>query len=219
MKLSDYTIKLLTNFISFNDGIVIRKGNIISTTTLAMNVAVIATVPDHFPVDCAIYDMRKFMALVSLFNSPDFNFGSHTLIISDELQKVELTYSDKDCIRYIVDQEFTYIEPIETFLLSKDKLFGILKALNILSNPELKIYGDGEKIYLAAQNSKISSSDTFTLEVGTTDKNFDIIIKAANLTMLPIDYEVSVSADQALFSSWNSDDENVKYYIATETQL
>jgi hypothetical protein len=213
MKLSENTKDILSNFISFNSGIVIREGNILSTTTLAHNVAIIATVAETFPKDCAIHNLRKLMALVSLFDNPDLEFDEKVLIVKDKRKIANITYCPKECVRHLVDQEFAHVEPIETFILTKEDLVGALKALAILGNPEIKISGANGKLWFDAVNSKVPTADVFSTVVEETDKTFSVILRAENMKMIPMDYNVEVSETQVLFIS---QDKNLKYYLATE---
>ena len=58
MKLSSKTIAVLKNVKSINQGIIIRAGSRIRTVANERHTFVSAGVPDEFPRDVAIFDLR-----------------------------------------------------------------------------------------------------------------------------------------------------------------
>ena len=71
MKLSEQTIKLLENFSTINESILIKKGNRIRTISVMKNIFAEAEVQEEFPRDFAIYELKQFLNGLSLHDDPD----------------------------------------------------------------------------------------------------------------------------------------------------
>jgi len=89
-----------------------------------------------------------------------------------------------------------------------------IKAAQVLALPELVVHGDGSKIFLVSTDTNNDSSDDFRREVGTTDKEFQMVFKIENMKLLSGSYDVGVSSKGiAHFSHEHS---KLQYWIATE---
>ena len=98
--------------------------------------------------------------------------------------------------------------------LSKDTYDACIKAAQVLALPELVVHGDGSKIFLVSTDTNNDSSDDFRREVGTTDKEFQMVFKIENMKLLSGSYDVGVSSKGiAHFSHEHS---KLQYWIATE---
>ena len=213
MKLSDNTKAILNNFVSFNPSIVIKEGNILATITPAKTAIIIAEVEETFPVECAIYDLRKMLGLLSLFNDPDLIFEKKFVTISDAKKSVNITYADPANLHIPRKNKMKEVEPVCGFTLDKDSLVHTLKALNILGSTQVRIAGDEEDIRIMTINKNDPTSDIFSIDVGKTDKEFSFEMKSENMKMIQTDYKVEASESQILFITT---DDKLKYYIAVE---
>jgi len=100
------------------------------------------------------------------------------------------------------------------FNLTSDDLNKVQRALSVLKVPEMSIVGEDGTIYVKAMNNKSSSSDSFSIAVGVTEKAFNMIFKAENLKLMNNDYEVSLSSKGISQFKSNS----IVYWVATEAQ-
>jgi hypothetical protein len=213
MKLSENTRAILNNFVLFNQSIVIREGNVLSTITHQKTALVAAIVEETFPVECAIYDLRKALGLISLFENPDLTFEKSFVQIKDEKKSVNVRYAEINCIIAPPNNNIEEVEPDASFVLEAKDLVSILKAQSILGSPNIVFQGDGERILVAAMNSKDSTADIFSLDVGPTLKEFSVMLKTENMKMIPMDYNIEVSKNRVKFASTDS---KLRYYFATE---
>jgi hypothetical protein len=78
---------LLKNYAAINSNIVIRSGNIIRTISPTKNIFCEATVSEEFPIDFGIYDLSKFLATISMFKDPTFDFEDTHVVISSKGSK------------------------------------------------------------------------------------------------------------------------------------
>ena len=89
-----------------------------------------------------------------------------------------------------------------------------LKMASILQVPELVVQGDGSKIFLVATDTNNSSADQHPEEVGTTDKQFQMVFKIENMKLLSGNYEVGISSKG--ISHFSHEHSKLQYWIATE---
>ena len=74
MKLSKETIEVLKNFASINSNILVNPGDTLTTVSPVKNVLAEAKVPESFPIQFGLWDLNKFLGVVSLFQDPEFVF-------------------------------------------------------------------------------------------------------------------------------------------------
>lgn len=212
MKLSSETITVLKNFSTINPSILFRKGNTVSTVSPMKSIFAKVNVKEDFPNSCAIYELNKFLGVLSLFKEPELDFKDNHVLISNGAQSVRYTYASPEMITTPPENDIKFPGADVTFTLTADNLGSILKALSVLSLPEIAIVGDGSDIKVEAVNSKNKTADSYSVVVGKTDKVFNMILKAENLKFLIRDYNVEISRKG--ISRFISDD--VTYWVATE---
>jgi len=214
MKISENTINLLKNFSTINPSILVRAGNVISTVAINRSIHASATVEEEFPSQFAIYELPKFLGVLSLFNEPDITFGEHQLTIVSGNQSVNYTYADVSTIVAPPQDKKIKVEPADIeFSISQSEFQKLLRAAGVLQLPNIAVVGDGSTIKVCAANSKNPTADTFSVEVGTTDKVFNMVFRVDFLIkLLPSSYDVKINSKG--ISSFNGS--NVEYFITTE---
>jgi hypothetical protein len=213
MKLDKRTLQVLKNFASINPSILFRAGNVIKTITPTKTILTKATLEQEFPSSFAIYDLNKFLSVLSLFDDPELEIGEKSVVIRSGRKKVNYVFADPNTIVAPKDdKDIRFPEADVSFELTVDALADISKALGVLRQPEIAIVGDGSTISIQTTNSKDPTSDVYSVEVGETDKNFTFIFKAENLRLLPDAYQVDIAS--VGISRFQSKD--VEYFIAVE---
>lgn len=216
MKFSDTTIQILKNFSGFNPGILLRKGNTISTVTPLNTVMATAIVDDEFPQEAGIADLQKFLAVLNLFKEPDIEFGENAFIISDGTQRVVWRYGAKAVIAYRESTEAKMPDDCEINVdVTWQDLQATIKAAGVLGMKQISVSGDGNKIYLSTMHEKDKNADKYSVVISDENvpsESFDMIFKTEKLKMLPMDYNIVISSRGiAKFEA-----ETIKYYITTE---
>jgi hypothetical protein len=89
----------------------------------------------------------------------------------------------------------------------------VLRAMSIMSLPELAVTGDSGKLCVEAINSHNPTSDKYSIQVDETDLNFKMIFLAENIKIISEDYDVSISS-RGIAHFKGSD---IEYWIATES--
>lgn len=194
MKLSENTINVLKNFSQINPSLVIKAGNVLKTISPVKTVFSVATVEEKFPTEFAIYDLTKFLGSISLFTSPEIEFGDKYYLITEGKQKMRFAFADPSVIVTPPEKELKLPTEDVKFEINANDLQRLLKSLGVLSLPEVAIVGEEGTVYLRTVNSKMNdSSDSFSIEVGKADKNFSAVFKSENLKLMQKDYTISLS--------------------------
>ena len=215
MKLSKSTLDILKNFSNINQSICFKEGTELSTLSIQKNILSRANVEEKFPKSFAIYDLSEFLSGLTLFEDPEFSFDNDNFVIIKDR---------KNSSRYFFADPSTIVTPPENKveLPSKDVCFtvawsdisNVIKAAAIYQIEDLAVVGDGSKIKLVVRDKKNDTSNSYAVDVGTTDKNFSFNFKVETLKLLPGDYQVDISKQNAsLFRDANRDRE---YLIALE---
>jgi hypothetical protein len=213
MQLSENTLNILKNFSTINPSILVKEGNVLSTISQQKSIFAKATVEETFPSQFAIYELSKFLGVLSLFKDPEIELSTKQMIIKSGKQSLNYTYADASMIVTPPEKDITFPDPDIEFNVTQEELQKVVRATGVLQLPDIEVVGDGHEVRLCATNSKNPTTDTFTLDVGTTDKNFNMVFKADNIIkLLSTNYNVKVSSKGlALFTS-----DSVSYYVATE---
>lgn len=212
MKIDVDTVNVLKNFAKINPSIVVQEGNVLKTISPTKTIMAKAKVKTDFGKRFAIYNLDRFISIVSTFTDPDFKFGDKSVDISDTNRKTHYVYADENTVTKAPEKEINLPSVDVTFRLTNENLKDVEKAAGILALPEIVVMGDGKNLYLQAADSKNPSGDVYSIQIGETDKAFKAIFKAENIKIIPGDYDVNISSKG--ISHFIHDD--VEYYIAVE---
>jgi hypothetical protein len=194
MQLNVKTINVLKNFSTINPSIVLKPGNVISTITPNSTIMARATVPDELPGVCGIYALNRFISAMSLFDNPELEFGDNSVRIQSENRSILYHFSDPSTIKVPPEKDPKFPSIDVEFRLTNKDIQTVMKALSVLSLPEIAIVGDGDKISLQAIDSKAGTADNYSINVGETRLAFRAIFRAENMKMMDGDYDVKISS-------------------------
>lgn len=214
MKLSENTINIMKNFSNINPSLLVHPGDTITTMTPAKSIFAKATVEENFTSRFAIYELSKFLGVITLFKEPEFEFGERQVRIASGRQSVNYTYADPSMIvAPDPNKDINFPAADVEFSISQEELLRVVRSTGVLQLPDIAVIGDGHTIAVTATNSKNPTTDVFSVEVGETDKTFTMIFKADNIVkLLSSEYNVSISSRG--LSKWVTS--GVTYYVATE---
>jgi hypothetical protein len=214
MKLSDKTLDVLKNFSTINTGLYFKAGNVISTVSKSQTIMAQATIEEEFATDFVVYDLNRFLALVSLMDDPDIEVVGKQLKISDSSSTVTYGLSDETMIVW-PNQGVPEVDNSEVnFSMSKETLQQIMRMGGVLGLPNVVFRGDRKAISVAAMDTKNSGSDVGWIDVGETTAEFQSIFVAENFKLIPGDYECSVSTEG--IAQFKNTSANVEYWVPTE---
>ena len=213
MKLSENTINILKNYAVINPSLLVKPGNVLSTVSPVKSIFAKATVEENFPLQFAIYELSKFLGVVSLFNEPELDFGEKQMTIISGSQSLNYTYADPSMIVTPPEKDINFPEPDIEFNITQEELQKVVRATGVLQLPDIAVIGDGSTLKMSSTNSKNPTTDVFNIKVGETTKTFNMIFKAENIIkLLSANYNVKISSKGlALFTA-----DTIRYYVATE---
>ena len=214
MKLSNNTTNILKNFSQINQSILIKQGNKLKTISVMKNILAEAEIEEDFEADFAIYDLNQFLSGLSLYDSPDLEFGDSYLTIRDGRRRAKYFFADPSVIVSPPEKEISLPSKDVCFTVATQQLDKLLKAAAIYQVPDLSAVGRNGKIELVVRDKKNDTSHEFSEEVGETDKDFSFNFKVENIKIIPGTYDVVISSK--LLSEFTNKNTDLKYYIALE---
>ena len=216
--LSKPTIEVLKNFCSINKSLVINPGNRMSTLSINKNILVYADVEESFDSQLSIYDLGVFLGGLSLFEQPSIDTSKDNYVTVSDTKgrsKTKFFYADPDIITQPPEKEINLPSEDVKFRLESTALQQLQRAASVYQLPDLCLFGDGEKMNLCLTDKKNDTSNTYSIEVGTSEDEFCYCFKVENLKLLLGDYNVTLSkSNVALFQG-----EGIKYFIALEPNV
>ena len=167
MKIGSATLELLKNFSSINPSIHIKEGSIIRTVSPQKTILAEAMISETFEKEFCIYELGKFISVLSLYKEPELNFKDKQVQVSSGNSFVNYTYADPSMI---VSSDKKIVLPTEdvSVTLTSDIIQQTTKAVSILQLPEVALVGQDGSVFFKALNSKSPNSDDFSVHVGDT---------------------------------------------------
>ncbi len=214
MKLSSNTTNILKNFSQINQSILIKQGNKLKTISVMKNILAEAEIEEEFEKDFAIYDLNQFLSGLSLYDSPDLDFGESYLTIRDGRRRAKYFFADPDVIVSPPEKEISLPTRDVCFTVATQQLDKLLKAAAIYQVPDLSAVGRNGKVELVVRDKKNDTSHEFSEEVGETDDEFMFNFKVENIKIIPGTYDVVISSK--LLAEFTNKNTDLKYYIALE---
>jgi hypothetical protein len=214
MKFSERTLTILKSFSSINKSILMKEGNILKTVTPEKTLVATARIPDTIPSQACVYDLSRFLSILSLYKDPDVEFHDRYFTIASGKQRTKYVYADISMIHAAPEKDIKLPSEDVVVNVSWEDLQSVIKAAGVLQFQEVAFVGEDGKIYLKAIDGGNENSDDYGVEIGTTSDTFKIIVKTDNLKLLPQDYKVTLCAKG--ISEFKSED--VTYFVAIDTK-
>ena len=214
MKFSERTLTILKSFATINRSIQMKEGNTLKTITPERTLIASATIPDTIPSEACIYDMSRFLSILSLYTDPDVEFHDKYFIISEGKRRTKYLFADVSMIHAAPDKEIKIPSSDVSVDVSWDDMQSVLKAAGVLQFNEVAFVGENGTCYLKAIDSTNEGTDDYGVEIGETNDTFKIIIKTDNLKLLPQDYRVTLCSKG--ISEFKG--ENVTYFVAIDSK-
>jgi hypothetical protein len=214
MKFSERTLTILKSFSSINKSILMKEGNILKTVTPEKTLVATARIPDTIPSQACVYDLSRFLSILSLYKDPDVEFHDRYFTIASGKQRTKYVYADISMIHAAPEKDIKLPSEDVVVNVSWEDLQSVIKAAGVLQFQEVAFVGEDGKIYLKAIDGGNENSDDYGVEIGTTSDTFKIIVKTDNHKLLPQDYKVTLCAKG--ISEFKSED--VTYFVAIDTK-
>jgi hypothetical protein len=215
MRLSKETYNILKNFATINSNILIKPGNTLKTVSSGKNIYVEAKVEEEFDVDVPIWDLNKFLGIISMFNNPELEFNDTHVVISNGRSSVMYYYSEPTLLT-VPTRSINMPMPTVEFDLDEKDLNDILKAASILQVSDLKIVAVGGKISISVDDASQSNSNSFKVEIDCEEinKDFEGTINVSDIKFIPGSYNVKLTS--GIISKFTHKSLDLSYYIAVK---
>jgi len=213
MQISKETIEILKNFASINSNILIRKGKTLSTISTAKNIFAKASVAEDFPMEVPIYDLNSLLALLTLMENQNVEFGDKSLTISKDGGKFEYFYSNPSVIVAAPDKSIELDNHFQ-FKLTAEDVQMIMKAAAITSAPTISVTCMHQQVVLTIGDKKNDTANTYKKTIGPGIEDFECHIAVENFKLIPDAYSITVSKKK--FFHFKHETKAIEYYIAME---
>lgn len=214
MKLSTETVSILKNFSTINQSILIKPGKKLRSMSVMKNLLCEAEILEEFDREVAIYDLSQFLNCLSLIPGAEVSLKNDYIDIGDGVNSIDYRYADPSVINAPPEKELVLPSEDVCIVLTEENLDTVKKASAVLQIPDISFIGDGKKIYLTVSDKKNSGSNSYKIEVGTTDSVFRFNLKVENLKMVPSDYDVIISSKN--LAKFTSHSRPLTYFVALE---
>ena len=157
----------------------------------------------------SIFDLKKFINSLNLFNDvPTIDINEKYCNIIYENTKIKYMFSSPMVVNknIVADEKFiSYLSnekemPFDiSFMLQSKHIREIKKSQGILKLPDIGFFGDSGKLYLKSYDKASMNGDSYSIEIGETDKNFILVLsKTFKLIFEDDEYLVNVKSDSML---------------------
>lgn len=225
MKLSKETLTLLKNFASFNTGIKVQPGTVLSSTSndvLKDCIFAMATVKEKFPVKFCIYDLPKLLGVISVYENPEIEFLEDKLILKgykDNRSTTIYRYAQEGTV-YGRDAKTLKLPPtVASFNLSTDDFNWMIKTKDILGAKYIDFTSDGTNLNINVDTGTEENAFAIPGVEGLSGDEFRFKFNALKMVMIPSDYTVQLTAQgNASFALFESEALKLKYYVAGDAK-
>lgn len=217
MKLSEYTLKILKNFLSINQSVKF-EGNRISTKH-GKNIAAYAKITENFVNEVAIYDLASFLRVTKFYEGrdADYDFQDKKVVITSGGQKTEYFYCEPNIIENPPEHgKLSVKNPLINFDFTLQQLKELKDIAGAINAADLLFLGDKNKsqfsikVYDYEKQSKpVHEIDILT---NTEIQNFEVSLKIEKLKLLDVDYNVLLNDTMIHF---NNAENELDYFIST----
>ncbi len=213
------TIKILKNFSTINQSIIVHPGNIIRTLSNNNIIMGTAKVTENFESQWAIYDMPQFLSAFELFDEPVLEFKDNSVLIKEKGQKKGIDYRFADVsIIHSTNQDITMPKTEVNFTLSAIDLARFLKTSAVLQAPHFVVTNSDipGNVKILVDDLDNPSSNVYSIDHIADDvvnEPFKFVFNIENIKVYPGEYNIGISSK--FLSHWMMNDLN--YFIAPET--
>ena len=213
MKLSKETLSVFKNFSAINTNLTIKPGNKLTTISTGKNIIAEAVVAESFPQEFGVYDLNEFLGAMSLFGDPELDFNELNVDIKEGRNKVKYFKANSSVLTAVPTIK-SFPDPDIEFDLPGAMLNQIQRVASILRVADFSVVGDGSTISVQVGDKANPTGNSYSSELGVTDKSFKVNFKVENLKMMAGDYRVAIGGKK--ISRFKATNQQLVYYVAIE---
>lgn len=169
--LDETTLRLLKNFAGVTNQVVLHPGKSQRTMLSSRSVLVRAEFPEDWPKETAIYNLSGFLNALTLFKTPQIDFGEDVMVLTQEgsATKIRFHYSDPSTVLAAPDKRFPFENPSLTVKLSQETLAQMKKTASILNLSHVRARIENDTVVLLASDPSNPSSNGWEYTVPAED--------------------------------------------------
>lgn len=218
MKLSDQSLEVLKNFASINSNIAINSDKLIRTVSNSKNLMASTSIIEDVPYDFGIYDLSEFIAVIGMFDDPNFEFDDDQKFVrvKGSTGSIKYFFSDIDNLT-VAKKDVVMPDPEIKFDLTNSQLNQIRKASGAMKLNNLVVTRGNNGVTLTVTDISNPTSNEFSIDIDKcnidTDKNFELIMDISLFKFIVSDvYSFGLSSKR--IASVNASSTN--YWVALE---
>jgi hypothetical protein len=193
----DQSLKIDCEAVAEGGGTILRSKSENNTMMARM------TVPDEFPRNVHIYDLREFISVINIVNDPKLDFDdSRFVLIESEQGDQQLRYLETNAkmITSFIDKDLELKSSDVELVVTEKQLKSVLTAAQTMRLAYVGFIGDGENVRFTAFNKNDgdeSETNKFSVNVGKTDLTFRMFYKLEvhNLNVLQSEGDLAFTLD------------------------
>lgn len=195
MKLCNDTVNTLKNFSQINPSLVVEAGSELVTMSPSKTIIARMITEEVFNQPFCIYELNKFLGVISMLEEPDLNFNDKSVEIKSKTGNVNYTYADPTMVVAPLTNKIDVTDPVCSFNLNNTQLTSLIRAASVLQTDIIRLVSVGGKLKVGTADSKDPTSHTFDLDIeGDIENDFTINVKTENVVkIMPSEYNVTVS--------------------------
>lgn len=213
---SKNTLTILKNFSSLNSNLLVNPGNVIKTITPSKTGMAIATVEENFDVEFGIWDLNKFLGVISLFGNSTFTFGDKSVKIQSGTGSVVNYYYSEPRLLSYPSKDVQMPSVNVTITLTEKNFSELQKAAAVMQLPDLSFRADGTDVVAMVSDLSDPTSNSYKVVVGSDHDGTDFLFnfKMENIKILPGDYTVNFAKN--VVGEFVNKNISLKYWFAME---
>jgi len=219
MKLSNDTLSVLKNFSTINEGIFIKRGNVIETISKQKNILAKAELKDTFDDEFGLHDLNEFLGVLSTHkDTPEIEFDDKNILIKGLSGRSQSKYrkSAKETILMPPDKTVNMDNAEIVLSITNEDLEWITRIASTLSSPNITFVSDGVDVLIETFDSKNDAAhiNSTKLNFAGTGAKYRMVFTTDNLKFIPGSYDVVISSKG--IGHFKNAAMNVEYWITTE---
>lgn len=213
---SKNTLTILKNFSTLNSNLLVKPGNVIKTITPSKTGMAVATVEETFDTEFGIWDLNKFLGVVSLFNNPTFAFGEKSVKIKNGGDSVVNYFYSEPRLLSVPTKDVNMPEVNVSVLMTEKNFNELQKAASVMQLPDLSFKSDSGKIVAMVSDLSDPTSNSYKviLDSDYTGTDFLFNFKMENIKILPGDYTINFAKN--IVGEFVNKSISLKYWFAME---
>ena len=190
---SKNTLAILKNFSSLNSNLLVKPGNTIKTITPSKNGMAIATVEETFGVEFGIWDLNKFLGVISLFNNPTFNFSDKSVKIKNGGSSVVNYYYSEPRLLTVPTKDIVMPAVNVSVELTEKSFSELQKAASVMQLPDLSFTSEDGTVVAKVSDLSDPTTNSYKITVNESYSGQDFLFnfKMENIKILPGDYKIN----------------------------